>query len=140
MREWIDELEDRTKAFGLNVMRLAEMLEETRVPGSVLKQLVKAATRVGANNRTCRRTRSTGELVSKLSVVQEEADESVYWLETVRAIPMAPPVKDEVVTLQREATELRAIFSAARATAKRRHAEELRRASAHRRRRPEAAD
>jgi hypothetical protein len=56
-------------------------------------------------------------------VVQEEADESVLWLETIQSVALEPATREEVAGLKREAMELRAIFATARATAKRRRDE-----------------
>jgi len=62
MRNWIDELEDRTKAFAVQIIKLAERLESTRLPRTVIWQLVDAGTSVAANHRACRRARSTKRL------------------------------------------------------------------------------
>jgi four helix bundle protein len=120
MREWIDDLEERTKAFAIRIIKLAERLESTRLPRTVIWQLVDAGTSVAANHRACRRARSTKELVSKLAVVEEESDESALWLELIHAVRSEPDIRAEVETLRPEAVAFRSIFSTGRATAKKR--------------------
>jgi len=58
-------------------------------------QLVRSATSVGANYRAARRSRSCAEFASKLGVVAEEADESVYWLELISEGKLLPEAKVE---------------------------------------------
>jgi len=120
MRDWIDKLEDRTRAFAVRIIKLAERLESTRLPRTVVWQLVDAGTSVAANHRACRRARSTKELVSKLAVVEEEADEAALWLELVQAVRSESDLREEVETLRNEAIAFRSMFSKARATAKQR--------------------
>ena len=120
VRDWIDALEDRTKAFAVRVIKLAERLESTRLPRTVIWQLVASGTSVAANHRACRRARSTKELVSKLAVVEEESDESVLWLELIQAVRPEPHLRQEVEALRLEALAFRGLFSKARATAKKR--------------------
>jgi four helix bundle protein len=76
-----EEFKKRTKAFGLRILRLAASLPES-VPAQVIgKQLVRSATSVGANYRAACRARSRAEFCAKMGIVEEEANESVYWLE-----------------------------------------------------------
>jgi four helix bundle protein len=77
-------------------------------------QLVRSATSVGANYRAACRSRSRAEFASKLGVVAEEADESVYWLELISEGKLLPDAK--VKDLLEEANELTAIFTSARRT------------------------
>lgn len=115
MAEWIDKLEDRSKRFAISAIRFARHLERRQaVPRSVVWQFIDSSTAVAANHRAARRSRSKRELLSKLSVVAEEADETVFWLELIAEVSEEPV--DGVPELQREATELRAIFAASAAT------------------------
>jgi four helix bundle protein len=120
MRDWIDSLEDRTKAFAVGILRFAERLELTRTPRNVVWQLVDAGTSVAANHRACRRARSDRELVSKLAIVEEESDESALWLELIEIVREEPDLRKEARRLAAEAAEFRSIFSAGRATVKER--------------------
>lgn len=113
--EWIDQLETRSKQFSIAAVRFAKLLEIGRqIPRSVVWQFVDAATAVGANHRAARRARSKRELLSKLSIVAEEADECVFWLELIAAVSDASA--DDLAKLKSEASELRAIFASGAAT------------------------
>lgn len=81
-------------------------------------QLLRSATSVGANYRAACRSRSRAEFIAKLGNVEEEADESAYWLEMFEESGLAGG--DEGGELRREADEITAIISASRKTAKRR--------------------
>ena len=75
------ELKTRTKAFGLRVLKLVRHLPRDLGAGVVGKQLVRSALSVGANYRSACRGRSKAEFLAKLGIVEEEADESSYWME-----------------------------------------------------------
>jgi four helix bundle protein len=75
------EFKDRTKKFGLRVIRLVESLPKSRTADVIGKQLLRSATSVGANYRAACRGKSTADVIAKLSIVEEEADESLYWME-----------------------------------------------------------
>ena len=123
MRQWLDDLEDRTQRFGIDIVNLAEDLEAARVPNSVIWQLTRAGTSVAANHRACRRARNDRELLAKLAIVDEEADEAVLWLELVSKSRRGSKVQ-AVAAVFVEATRLRGLFSASRATVRRRVEEE----------------
>jgi len=76
-----DAMKSRTRAFALRVIKLVDSLPPGRVSEVLGKQLLRSATSVGANYRAARRSRSRAEFVSKLGIVEEEVDESSYWLE-----------------------------------------------------------
>ena len=80
------------------------------------KQLLRCGTAVGANYHAACRSRSRAEFVSKIGIVTEEADESVFWIELLSDVRIMK--KERVDDLLREARELTAIFSASRHTAK----------------------
>lgn len=75
------EMKARTKSFALRVIRLIEALPKTRTADVPGKQFLRSATSIGANYRASRRAKSTADFISKLGAVEEEADESGYWLE-----------------------------------------------------------
>jgi four helix bundle protein len=78
-----EDLKKRTKAFALRILKLAPALPNT-IEGRVIRgQLVRAGTSVGANYRAACRGRSKAEFVAKLGVVEEESDESAFWLELI---------------------------------------------------------
>lgn len=108
------ELKSRTKTFALRVLQVVEALPETRAGRVVGGQPARSGTSVGANYRSACRSRSPAEMVSKLAVVEEEADESAFWIELVAEHRLLPAAKVE--SLRREADELTAIMVASRRT------------------------
>ena len=97
----------KTKEFGLSVIRLFETLPRSRATEVLGKQLLRAGTSVGANYRAACRGKSASDVVAKLSIVEEEADESIYWIELlVEAGVIAP---NRVDVLKKEAKELLAM-------------------------------
>jgi four helix bundle protein len=108
------ELKRRTKAFALRVLKLIDSLPESRSGRILANQLGRSGTGIGANYRAVCRSRSTAEMISKLSVVEEEADESCFWLELVGEHGLMPA--DKLAPLLREADELTAIMVASRKT------------------------
>ena len=86
------EFKDRTKKLGLQVIRLVEALPNSQAGRIIGKQLLRAATSVGANYRAACRAKSTADILNKLKIVEEEADETLYWLELlVEAELMSEP-------------------------------------------------
>jgi four helix bundle protein len=71
----------RTKRFGLAVIKLVETLPRNRTAEVLGRQLLRAGTSVGPNYRAACRGRSPSDVVAKLGIVEEEADESIYWME-----------------------------------------------------------
>ena len=78
-----DELQCRTKEFPLRTMKLVDALPRSRSANAVANQLVRSGTSVASNYRAACRARSTAEFIAKIGVVEEEADESAFWLELV---------------------------------------------------------
>ena len=108
----------RTKAFALRVVKLTESLPSTRAADVIGKQLLRSATSVGANYRASRRGKSRADFIHKLTIVEEEADESAYWLELLVESGIVPQAK--LTDLMRECDEITAIIVASIRTAKRR--------------------
>ena len=102
-----DKLKMRTKAFGLRVIRLVEKLPAKPAAKVIGHQLLRSPTSVGANYRAACRSRSSAEFRSRLAVVEEEADESGYWLEMLADAAIMPPKL--LADLLREANEITAI-------------------------------
>ncbi len=75
----------RTKQLALRVIRLVESLPTTKTADVIGKQVLRSATSVGANYRAACRAKSTADLIAKLSIVEEEVDETLYWLELLIA-------------------------------------------------------
>ncbi|MFI5387070.1 MAG: four helix bundle protein [Fimbriimonadales bacterium] len=75
------QLKDRTKKLALQIIEFVEELPRTRAGEVLGRQLLRSGTSVGANYRAACRGRSDTEMVAKLGIVEEEADESQYWIE-----------------------------------------------------------
>ncbi len=109
-------LKNRTKQFAIRIVRLFRALPKTEDARVIGKQVLRSGTSVAANYRAVCRARSTAEFISKIGVVVEEADETVFWLELL--------VETEILTAKQlnnlldEANELLAIFAASQITAK----------------------
>ena len=78
------DLKNRTKAYSLSIVRLVQEIPGDKVANVLGRQLLRAATSVGANYRAACRARSTPDFIYKLKIVEEECDESLYWLELMR--------------------------------------------------------
>jgi four helix bundle protein len=104
------ELKNRTKQFGLRVIRLVEALPNTRTSNMIGNQLLRSGTSVGANYRAACRGRSRPDFISKVGIAIEEADESIYWMEMLIESGILP--EDRLNALMLEANELIAIFTA----------------------------
>jgi len=79
--QYRDELQQRTKLFALRVIKLYQSIPKTTEAQIIGKQLLRSATSVGANYRAACRARSNPEFHSKISIVIEETDESMFWIE-----------------------------------------------------------
>jgi four helix bundle protein len=95
---------DRTRKFGLAVIRLVETLPRSRTADVIGRQLLRCGTSVGANYRAACRGRSISDVISKLGVVEEEADESIYWLDLL--VDSHVVSSEQVSSLREEADEL----------------------------------
>lgn len=76
-----DEMRARTKQFALRIIRLVQSLPSNLVAEVIRKRLLRSATSVGANYRALCRAKSKADFINKLAIVEEEADESIYWIE-----------------------------------------------------------
>lgn len=88
-----EELKLRTKKFSLRVINLIESLPNSISGKVIANQLIRSATSVGANYRSACRSRSKAEFVSKIRIVEEEADESLYWLEIIKESKLVREVR-----------------------------------------------
>ena len=111
------ELKDRTKKFALRVMQLVDALPDTPKGRAVASQLVRSGMSVAANYRAACRGRSHAEFISKIGVAEEEADETVLWLELIVEDKLLPEKK--IAPLLKEANEITAIMAASYISASR---------------------
>ena len=110
-----DELKARTKRFALRVMTLVEASPNTVRGRVIANQIMRSATSVGANYRAACRARSRAEFISKIGVVEEEANETAFWLELI--IESKIRRAKQIAPLSDEANELVAITAASRKSA-----------------------
>jgi len=111
------DLKERTKSFALKIIKLVETLPKGRTADILGRQLLRAGTSVGANYRAACRAKSTADFISKMGVVEEETDETIYWMELL--IESGNLRMDVVEALMREADELLAITVSSIKTARR---------------------
>jgi four helix bundle protein len=104
-----DDLKKRTKQFALRVLKLVAALPNTVAGRAIGGQLVRSGTSVGSNYRAACRGRSRAEFIAKLGIVEEEADESGYWMEVIIEGELLKP--KQVQPLLDEANELTKIFA-----------------------------
>jgi four helix bundle protein len=102
------DLEQRTKRFALAVIKFCSSMPHTRESDVLGRQLLRSATSIGANYREANRGVSRADFANKIGTVQKEAAETQYWLELLIESGIA---KHNAAILQKEATELLAIFT-----------------------------
>jgi len=110
-----DELKARTKSFALRVTRLVDALPNTVKGRAIANQIMRSASSVAANYRAACRARSRAEFIAKIGIVEEEADETGFWLELI--IDSNLRGKSQIEPLLKEAGELVAIMAASRKSA-----------------------
>ena len=76
-----EDMKARTRAFALRIIRLAESLPNTPTAKVIRNQMLRCGPSVGANYRAACRAKSKPDFVSKMGTVEEEADETIYWME-----------------------------------------------------------
>jgi len=112
------ELKQRTQKFALEIIKFVMEIPYLKNVNTICIQLLKSGTSIGANYRSACRAQSHKHFISKLSIAEEEADETVYWLELLKEIKITDD--KEIKNLLKEAKELTAIFTSARRTARQR--------------------
>jgi four helix bundle protein len=107
----------RTFEFGIRVIRLVESLPKTDGARVIGNQLLRCATAVGANYRAAARGRSRADFIAKMGIVEEECDESLYWLEMLVDLRLISGSRSR--NLRDEANEILSIVVASIKTARR---------------------
>ena len=102
-----NDLKERTKKFALRVIRLCDALPQSKIGNVINNQLLRCGTSVGANYRAACRARSNAEFIAKMGIVEEECDESLYWMELIIVAELLP--KERLRDLMEEADEILAI-------------------------------
>jgi four helix bundle protein len=103
-----NELKLRTKNFSILIINLVEKLPNSIAGKTIANQIIRSGTSVGANYRAVCRARSDREFISKMNIVLEEADETMFWLELI--IDRKWFDINEVSNLLDEGNQLIAIF------------------------------
>ena len=112
-----EEMKARTKQFAKQIIKLCRLLPKNREGHLIGDQLFRAGTSVAANYRAACRARSRAEFISKLGVVEEEADESLFWLELIQELKLC---QDNLVSsLMKEGNEILSIVVSSINTARR---------------------
>ncbi|MGD0922434.1 MAG: four helix bundle protein [Terriglobia bacterium] len=109
-----EELRTRTQAFALRIIKLVGALPQDTAARVIARQVLRSGTSVGANYRAACRARSRADFTAKLAIVEEEADETLYWLELLGRSGLVNA--NRLQKLMAEANELVAIITSARKT------------------------
>lgn len=117
MINFAEEFKARTKKFAVDIIIYCKSLPKSDEAFIIKKQLIRSATSVAANYRAVCRARSDAEFFSKLSIVVEEADESVFWIEIIKDAEISNT--KETTSILKEATEILKIVAKSRKTLKR---------------------
>lgn len=110
-------LKKRTFEFALATFKTVDRLDKSTVNEVIGKQLIRCSSSVGANYRAACKAKSSPDFINKLKIVEEESDESVYWLELIKAYNKIDDIDFEKHL--EESKELEKIFAASAITAKR---------------------
>jgi four helix bundle protein len=105
------ELLQRTKTYALRVIKAVQALPRNEVAQVLGRQLLRSGTSVGANYRAACRAKSTPDFINKLKIVEEECDESLYWMELL--VESESMAFGRLETLMREGDEILAIMVSA---------------------------
>ncbi len=111
------DLKARTKHFALRVINLVDALPGNTKGRAIASQLMRSGSSVAANYRAVCRAKSTADFLPKLSIVEDEADETAFWVELITEAGIMPESKTR--ELLKEANELVAIMVSSRMTAAR---------------------
>lgn len=108
-KEFSKQLEERTKRFAIEIIKLSSLLPETP-EGKVIKyQITKSGSSIGANYREANRARSKADFKNKIKISESEASETVYWLEIIERMNWIDNKK--IQSMLTEVNELLAIFT-----------------------------
>jgi four helix bundle protein len=116
------DLKKRTKQFALRILKLVDALPKTTAGPALASQLVRSGTSVAANYRAACRAKSPADFVAKMGIVEEEADETLFWLELLEESALVTAAK--LTAIKQEANELIAITVASIKTTRRNRAAE----------------
>lgn len=87
------EFKERTKGIALRIIKLVQSLPKNWIAETMGKQLLRSGTSIGANYRAACRAKSTADIINKLAIVEEEADESMFWIDLLIESDIVPQTK-----------------------------------------------
>lgn len=114
-----EELKTRTKSFSVRIIKMTKSLRGDFVEMTLAKQILRSGTSVGANYRAACLAKSTNDFINKLKIVEEEADETIYWLEVL--VESGLIKENKIKLLKDEAEQIFKIISRAIKTSKQRY-------------------
>ena len=109
IKTFAKELEERTKKFAIDIIRLSVTLPNTPEGRAIRSQMTKSGASVGANYREANRARSKADFKNKIVICETEASETQYWLEVIPGTGWKS--WDEIQPEYDECSELLAIFT-----------------------------
>ncbi|MEM5871888.1 MAG: four helix bundle protein [Candidatus Aenigmatarchaeota archaeon] len=110
------ELQSRTKKIALEIICLTETFPKNSASFVIEKQIIRSATSVAANYRSLTRAKSKADFINKLCIIEEEADETLFWLELIKELNIAN--NDKIDILYKETNEILSIIVSAKKTMK----------------------
>jgi four helix bundle protein len=110
------DLKKRTKGFALRILKLVDALPKTTAGRALASQIVRSGTSVAANYRAACRAKSIADFIAKMGIVEEEADETLFWIELLEESALVSAAK--LIAIKQEANELIAITVASIKTAR----------------------
>ena len=111
-----EELKSRVKSIALRVIRLVQSLPKNITGEIIGRQLIRSATSVAANYYSACKARSKADFLNKLGIVEEEADETQFWIELI--IESGLISENRLQDLLKEFKEITAIMASSRITVK----------------------
>jgi four helix bundle protein len=103
-------IKKRTKQIGLEVIKLVDELPSKTSTWEISKQIIRCSTSIGANYRSSCRAKSAPDFINKLKIVEEEADETLYWLEIIQDSGLSSP--ERIYPIRKETDEIISIIVA----------------------------
>ena len=93
-----------TKKLAVTIIKQMDKLPQSRAADVVARQIIRSGTSIGANYRAACRAKSTPDMINKMKIVEEEADETQYWLEILVEAGLTP--KEQIVDIHKETDEI----------------------------------
>jgi four helix bundle protein len=111
------ELQNRTKKLAIRIIRLTKLFPMNQEGKVISNQIIRSGTSVAANYRAACRAKSPKDFISKMGIVEEECDETIFWLEIVEELQFFGE-KEELASIKKEANEILSITVASIKTVK----------------------